>query len=94
VWIDSSWLTGQGVSQWTEIPLWRTSAGTWAVDSTRAHAAGLDCRPLQDTVRDTWRWLQIEQPVPHERQGRHGLDPAREADLLEAWDTERALRGR
>jgi 2'-hydroxyisoflavone reductase len=94
VWVDSGWLTDHGVSQWTEVPLWRTSAGTWAVDSSRAQGAGLVCRPLHDTVRGTWRWLQVEQPVPHERQGRHGLDPARELELLTAWDAERALRGR
>jgi nucleoside-diphosphate-sugar epimerase len=94
VWVDSDWLVDRGVRQWTEVPLWRTPAGTWAVDASRAREAGLVCRPLHDTVLDTWRWLQVEQPVPHERQAEHGLDPAREADLLAAWDTELALRGR
>ncbi len=94
VWIDSQWLADRGVRQWTDVPLWRTAAGTWAVDASRARAAGLVCRPLRDTVLDTWRWLQVEQPVPHERQAEHGLDPAREAELLTAWDAELPLRGR
>ena len=94
VWADSDWLTGQGVRQWTEMPLWRSPAGTWAVDASRAGEAGLVCRPLRETVLDTWRWLQVEQPVPNERQAEHGLDEAREVQLLAAWDTEVALRGR
>jgi nucleoside-diphosphate-sugar epimerase len=92
VWVDAAWLAEQDVRQWTEIPLWRTPAGTWAVDASHAHRVGLVCRPLRETVLDTWRWLQVERPIPHERQAEHGLDPAKEARLLEAWDAKRALR--
>jgi 2'-hydroxyisoflavone reductase len=94
VWVDSRWLDDRGVRQWTEIPLWRTAPGTWAVDASRARGAGLVCRPLRDIVTDTWRWLRVERPVPHERQADHGLAPAREAELLAAWDAERRLRGK
>lgn len=93
VWADADWLSTQGVKQWTEIPLWRTPAGTWAVDASRARAAGLVCRALSETVSDTWRWLQEEQPVPHERQAEHGLDEAKEARLLAAWTTDSAPGG-
>jgi len=92
VWVDSDWLAHQDVRQWTEIPLWRTPAGTWAVDASRAHTVGLTCRPLRDTVFDTWRWLQDDQPVPHEWQGEHGLDPAKEVRLLGSWDAYQILR--
>jgi nucleoside-diphosphate-sugar epimerase len=92
VWVESEWLIDKGIRQWTEIPLWRTPAGTWAVDSALAQAAGLACRPLRETVRDTWNWLRVEQPVLHERQAEHGMDPDREIQLLTAWDTERPLR--
>lgn len=85
VWADGQWLAEQGVRQWTEMPLWRMPAGTWAMDTARARQAGLVCRPLRATVFDTWRWLQTEQPVPHERQAEHGLSPDREAELLAAW---------
>jgi nucleoside-diphosphate-sugar epimerase len=91
VWVDSAWLAGQDVRQWTEIPLWRMPAGTWAVNASRARDAGLVCRSLRDTVLDTWRWLQVEQPVPHERQAEHGLDAVKEARLLASWQAERAL---
>jgi nucleoside-diphosphate-sugar epimerase len=85
VWADMDWLEQRGVQQWTQMPLWRTSPGTWAVDSTAAAAAGLTCRPLQETVADTWAWLQGEEPVPHERQAEHGLPVEREAELLAEW---------
>jgi nucleoside-diphosphate-sugar epimerase len=88
VWADPRWVTERGVSEWTELVLWRASAGTWAVDGQQAEAAGLVCRPLADTVTDTWAWLQRERPVPHPRAAEHGLDPEREAELLTAWDAE------
>ncbi|MFE5689115.1 NAD-dependent epimerase/dehydratase family protein, partial [Streptomyces sp. NPDC056512] len=56
-WAPDELLTAHGVREWTELPLWRTAQGTWAVDSTRAQAAGLVCRPLAQTVADTWEWL-------------------------------------
>ncbi|MGL5866777.1 MAG: NAD-dependent epimerase/dehydratase family protein [Dermatophilaceae bacterium] len=93
-WVDAAWLAEQDVRQWSEVPLWRTPAGTWQVDPSRAITAGLTCRPLQETVFDTWRWLQVEQPVPHERQAEHGLDPTKEARLLQAWRHEQSLRSR
>jgi nucleoside-diphosphate-sugar epimerase len=95
VWAEPGWVAERGVSEWTELVLWRTSAGTWAVDGRRAQDAGLVCRPLAETVFDTWAWLQHERPVPHPRAAEHGLDPGREAELLAAWDAELlARRGR
>jgi nucleoside-diphosphate-sugar epimerase len=94
VWVDPSWLADHGVREWTELVLWRSPAGTWEVDGTRAQVAGLTCRPLSMTVADTWAWLQNEQPVPHPRAAEHGLKPEREAALLAAWDTELARRCR
>ncbi len=85
VWVDPAWLDEQGVRQWTQIPLWRTALGTWAVDSTAAQRAGLTCRPLTQTVADTWQRLLIEEPVPHPRLSDHGLAPEREQDLLRRW---------
>ncbi len=85
VWADMDWLEQHGVQPWTQMPLWRSAPGTWAVDSTLAAAAGLICRPLRETITDTWTWLQDEEPVPHERLSEHGLLPEREAELIVAW---------
>ena len=32
--------------------------GTWTVGTERAQAAGLRCRPIAETVADTWAWLR------------------------------------
>jgi nucleoside-diphosphate-sugar epimerase len=86
VWVDGGWLAEQGVRQWTELPMWRVAPGTWAIDTTHAEDAGLACRPLLDTVADTWAWLQAGgEPVAQERRALHGLDPEREAALLAKW---------
>ncbi|MFE9882843.1 NAD-dependent epimerase/dehydratase family protein [Streptomyces sp. NPDC005784] len=83
VWVDPAVLTEQGVKQWTELPLWRTHAGVWAVDSSRAVAAGLECRPLAETIRDTWRWWAGDgRPVDHPRWAEHGIAPEKEAKIL------------
>jgi nucleoside-diphosphate-sugar epimerase len=85
VWVADDWLAVQDVTPWSEIPLWRTTAGAWRVTSERALAAGLTCRPLPETVADTWAWLRRENPVPHQRAAEIGLDAVKEEQLLAAW---------
>ncbi len=84
-WAPDKLLLDQGVKQWTELPLWRTHAGVWKIESTRAQAAGLVCRPLADTVADTWTWLRDGgTPVEHPRWAEHGITPEKEAVVLAA----------
>lgn len=88
VWAPDGLLAEYDVRQWTELPLWRTHAGVWQIDSSGAYAAGLSCRPLDDTVLDTWRWLRGGgTPVEHRRWAEHGIDPAKEAKILAALGT-------
>ncbi|HEX6076249.1 MAG TPA: NAD-dependent epimerase/dehydratase family protein [Micromonosporaceae bacterium] len=88
VWAGDDWLHSQGVREWTELPLWRMAADTWQVDASRSHRMGLRCRPLEQTVRDTWAWLTAGgRPVDDPRRALHGIDPARETTLLAAWLT-------
>jgi 2'-hydroxyisoflavone reductase len=52
-WIASEALIAEGVEQWTELPLWVREAGWEAmndVPNERALAAGLEVRPLAETV--------------------------------------------
>jgi nucleoside-diphosphate-sugar epimerase len=85
-WVSDDFLLNQGVKQWTEIPLWRVYPGTWNVSSDPARAAGLTCRPIHDTVTDTWSWLTTDgTTISHHRQAAIGLEPAREQELLDAW---------
>lgn len=87
-WItDEEWLAAQGVAQWTELPLWRTYRGTWAVDSSAAVAAGLAPRGLRSTVADTWAWMRSGQPgLQHERNAEQGISAEKEAAILGIWD--------
>jgi nucleoside-diphosphate-sugar epimerase len=41
IWADEKWLSRQGVTQWTELPLWRDAAAPWGMDARRARAAVL-----------------------------------------------------
>lgn len=86
VWVNGEWLERQNVTQWSELPLWRTTRGAWNVTSAKAESAGLHARPLAHTVADTWEWLQRETLMPHGRQDAIGLAPGKEASLLAAWD--------
>lgn len=89
VWVEDEFLVEHGVRQWTEIPLWRVHEGTWDVDTTMARAAGLTCRPLAETVRDTWAWMgEGGGPAPYGRQAQHGLSPERERQLLALWEAQ------
>lgn len=82
-WARPEVLVEHGVRQWTELPLWRTHAGVWSVDSSRAVQAGLRCRPIADTIRDTWAWLEGDgRPVDHPRWAEHGIAPEKEAKVL------------
>ncbi|MET8364707.1 NAD-dependent epimerase/dehydratase family protein [Micromonospora sp. NPDC049580] len=85
-WVPDDFLLAQGIRQWSELPLWRTFDGVWNVDTTAAQAAGLRARPLELTVRDTWRWLVESGDVSnHDRAAEIGISRAREAQVLAAW---------
>jgi len=92
VWADEEWLVRHGVTQWTELPLWRNTAAPWGMNVDRASQAGLRCRPLAETVADTWAWLRTgDRPVEHERYGEHGIDAAKEDSLTTRWLVEHPL---
>ena len=91
VWVDAAWLLERGVQPWTELPVWipRESDGypMHSGDTALAAAWGLRCRPVEQTVADTWAWLVAggAGPVAPAHVGRVGLDPRREAELLASW---------
>jgi 2'-hydroxyisoflavone reductase len=71
VWIDPETLARSGVDRRSAFPGWIPPApdlaGLVRTDVTRALATGLDCRPLAETVADTWSWLTTHtgpDPVP------------------------------
>jgi len=85
VWVSDETLLRLGVRQWSELPLWRTHAGVWNVDAGRAIRAGLECRPLDHTMRDTWAWMQeAAESLDEQRASEIGLAAEREAMILGA----------
>jgi nucleoside-diphosphate-sugar epimerase len=93
IWADEDWLVSMGVVQWTELPLWRNAAAPWGMNADRARAAGLVCRPISETVADTWAWLRSGgRPVAHERFAEHGIASGKEAQLIALWLGDQADR--
>lgn len=58
VWTDDQRILDAGVQPWMELPLWLPGAyaGLCRADITRALAAGIAFRPLEETTRDTLAW--------------------------------------
>jgi 2'-hydroxyisoflavone reductase len=91
VWVDDEFLLAHDVQPWTELPLWSPMNGeadfVWQAGVDAAHAEGLRCRPVRDTVADTWKWLeQVGVPPQREDRPRNGIDPDKEHQILAAWD--------
>ncbi len=90
-WVPDEILVAHGVGPYSEMPFWLPeSLGARPVDIGRALAAGLALRPFEDTVRDTWAWLQTgwdtEAAVRENRRLRiaGGMTAEREARILAA----------
>ncbi len=79
VWTDEQRILAADVQPWTELPLWLPGsehAGMARADISRALAAGLTFRPLEETIADTLAW---DRTVPGDRPT---LRPEREQEIL------------
>lgn len=87
-WTDAGAILAAGVEPWTDLPVWLPPGELYDSvhqgDVGRAYAAGLRCRPVEETVADTWAWLCELGGVAPQRPDRPtvGLDPQTEAKLL------------
>ncbi|TFH37058.1 MAG: epimerase [Anaerolineales bacterium] len=84
-WIDEPFLTDQEVQPSMLFPLWAPGAehaGMFSVDGSKAFAAGLTPRPLQETVRATLEWDRSRDPFAVFKAG---LAFERETQLLNRW---------
>jgi 2'-hydroxyisoflavone reductase len=92
-WVDPGAVLAAGIEPWTELPIWlppdHEYAGMHAAGVERAHAAGLRCRPVHETVADTWAWISaLDGPMPFPAGGDPpGLAPDRERAVLDGWTT-------
>ncbi|MER5751248.1 NAD-dependent epimerase/dehydratase family protein [Streptomyces sp. NPDC002088] len=88
-WTEPEVILDAGIEPWTELPVW-VPPGTdlhdalHAADVSRAVATGLSCRPVDETVADTWSWLRSIGGTAPQRpdRTRKGLDPEVEAKVL------------
>ncbi|RLU83073.1 reductase [Streptomyces griseocarneus] len=87
-WTDPERILAAGVQPWTDLPVWVPRGELYDTlhlgAGAKAAAAGLRCRPAEETVADTWAWLtslggkapqRPDRPAP-------GLPPDVEAKLL------------
>ncbi len=85
VWVDGDFLAEHEVGEWMEVPLWLHSpdyAGMLEVDPAAAFAAGLEPRPLEETVQATLDWARSsEAPTAPPA----GLAREKEEQVLDDW---------
>lgn len=93
-WVEPDVLLDAGVKPWTELPIWIPPGADHdslhGSDVSKAFAQGLRARPIEETVADTWTWLQTLGSEASTRKDRPnvGLSADREAAILA--DVERA----
>ncbi len=89
--MGEEFLLEQEVGEWMELPLWIAESNDdfrymQQADVSRAAAAGLSIREVDDTVRDTLAWIRAEPPNDADDDDRAvGLSGKRERSLLAAW---------
>ncbi|WP_330333809.1 NAD-dependent epimerase/dehydratase family protein [Streptomyces sp. NBC_00536] len=87
-WTDPAVIVKAGIEPWTELPIWLPPGELcdylFGADVSKALAAGLTCRPIEETTADTWAWLRSLGGVAPHRPDRpqKGITAEREAELL------------
>lgn len=85
VWVDDEFLLSNGVTPFTDLPLWLPSfaSAMQRVDISKALGTGLTFRTLAETVADTLAW---DNTRPADFPKVNGISPKRETELLELWE--------
>ncbi|MFE1173476.1 NAD-dependent epimerase/dehydratase family protein [Streptomyces sp. NPDC058773] len=87
-WTGPEEILAAGAVPWTELPMWpgpgEDRDAVYGADVSKAVANGLRCRPIGETVADTWAWLQRIGGVAPQRPDRPvvGLPAEKEAAIL------------
>lgn len=88
VWIPGDFLAEHELESWRQLQLWADAdlpiSGSLTWSAAKATDAGLEIRPLRDTIRDTVAWYES---LPAERQAdmRSGIPVDKEQAVLAAW---------
>ncbi|MEP6922267.1 MAG: SDR family oxidoreductase [bacterium] len=87
IWAKEDFLIKEKVVPWSEMPLWMPEEAAphlkalMFIDTSKAVAAGLNLRPLNDTIRDVLRWAEANL----NEELKAGLAAEREQSLLSKW---------
>ncbi|MFJ9411703.1 NAD-dependent epimerase/dehydratase family protein [Streptomyces sp. NPDC101393] len=87
-WTAPQEVLAAGIEPWRELPIWLPPGemhdAMHRADVTKTLTAGLRCRPVGETVADTWAWLRSIGGAAPQRPDRPvvGLAPEKEAALL------------
>jgi 2'-hydroxyisoflavone reductase len=88
-WTDPGVVLAAGIEPWLQLPVWvppgsESYGALHRADVSRAVRDGLRCRPVVETVADTWNWLQSIGGTAPQRPDRPvvGLDPSVEDKVL------------
>ncbi len=86
-WADPEVIEKAGIEPWTGLPVWLPPGpfhdAMHRSDVGKAHGAGLVCRPVAETVRDTWTWLRSLGGVAPQRADRPAVGiPAETEDAV------------
>lgn len=92
VWVDEPFLHKEGVTPWSDLPLWVPSTdpaftGFYNINNSKALKDGLTLRPLSQTVSETLAWLKTR---PANTKLKVGMDIATETKLLIKYQKEQA----
>lgn len=93
LWVDEAFIDKHDAAGSGGLPIWHATSGEYAavssVSGARARAAGLQNRPVRETIRDLMTWWNT---LPGERTAKPsaGLSVEREAELIAAWKEENA----
>lgn len=84
VWVDDEFLLGQGVTPFTDLPLWLPGAASamMQVSVGKALNGSLTFRSLAETVGDTLTW---DKTRLSDTQRVNGISVERESELLSLW---------
>ena len=97
IWVDEAFVAqaqeNNTVQNWGMFPIWHALNGDAAaissVSGARARAAGLQHRPVRETIRDLMKWWQT---LPAERTAelKAGMSSDTEAELIALWKKQSA----
>jgi 2'-hydroxyisoflavone reductase len=88
IWVSNDFLLNNKVKQWRELPFWSSNEQlllmTNSCNIEKAISAGLEFRPLKDTINDVLEWEKIA-PKKYNYAFAGGLKPKKEQKLLQKW---------